>query len=463
MSLRDHRVFLVALLAGAGVRVAVQVSFPPGFIFSDGPTYLALVDDLRPFADRVVGYGVLLRGLDLLAREVWLITAVQHVLGLITAALAYALLRRWGVGGSLATLATVPMLFDAMALMLEHSVLSDVLFDLLMAAGVVALAWRRSPTVSTAVLGGALLGLAVCVRVVGQPLVLAAVAFCLVAAPGLRAKVLTSLAVCVAFAVPVVAYVGWYHQTNDAWALSESGGRALYMRTTGFVDCTAFAVPDYERPLCPAEPLGSRLDPTDYGWHTPDGTHGLRPPDGVTTDEAMHDFAVRAIKAQPGDYARIVWRDLALNFTAPRVDSFEYDTAFKWTFVSYVDYRTTGWTRPAYAAHGGDQPRSRQPLADRVVRYGDSAYTYGPLLLALLVVGLLGLVVRRRGTQSNRPLILLALLVGVGLMTAPVVTAEFVWRYQMPAVVLLPVAAVLTIAGLRRPVQPATTAVPSTD
>lgn len=464
MSMRDHRVFLGTLVLGIAARVAVQVAFPPGFVFSDGPTYLALVDDLRPFADRVVGYGVLLRGLDLVAREIWLVTAVQHALGLVTAVLVYALLRRWGVAGWLATLATVPALFDAMELVLEHSVLSDALFDLLLVAGVAALAWRRSPTVGTALLGGVLLGLAVCVRVVGQPLVLAAVFFCLVAATGLRAKVLTSVAVCVAFAVPVGAYAAWYHQTNGAWALSESGGRALYMRTTSFVDCTRFTMPDYERPLCPAEPLGSRLDPTDYGWHTPDGTHGLQPPAGITTDEAMHDFAVRVIKAQPGDYAAIVGRDLVLNFTAPRVDRYEYDTAFKWRFASYVDYRTTGWTSPAYAAHGGDQPRSRQPTADWVVRYGDHVYAYGPLLLALLAVGLVGLVARRRATPSNRPLVLFALLVGVGLMTAPVVTAEFVWRYQMPAVALLPAAAALTVSGLRRVAPaPGTTATPSTD
>ena len=59
-------------------------------------------------------------------------------------------------------------------------------------------------------------------------------------------------------------------------------------------------MPDYERPLCPAEPLGSRLDPTEYGWHTPDATHGLQPPPGTTPDEAMRDFAGRAIRAQPG-------------------------------------------------------------------------------------------------------------------------------------------------------------------
>ena len=52
------------------------------------------------------------------------------------------------------------------------------------------------------------------------------------------------------------AYAAWYHAEHGVWALTESGGRALYMRTTGFVDCSTFTMPAYERPLCPAEPLG---------------------------------------------------------------------------------------------------------------------------------------------------------------------------------------------------------------
>ena len=298
--MREHRLFLIALLAAAVVRVAVMVAFPPGFVLSDGPTYLGLVDDLFPRTDRTVGYGFLLEALSWLARDVWLVSAVQHVLGLLTAALLYALLRRWAVPPVVATAACLPVLFDAMQLVLEHSPLSDVLFDLLVVAGIAALAWHRRPHVPTVALGGLLLGLAVCVRVVGQPLVVVAVVFCLLAATTWRARVVTSVAVIAAFAVPVTAYAAWYHAERGVWALTESGGRALYMRTTGFVDCSAFTMPDYERPLCPAEPLGERLDPTDYGWHTPDATHGLQLPPGVTYDEAMGDFAMRAIRAQPG-------------------------------------------------------------------------------------------------------------------------------------------------------------------
>jgi hypothetical protein len=463
VSLRQHRPFLIALGLAAVARVLVQIAFPPGFVFSDGPTYLALVDHLQPLEERTVGYGFLLRGLAAVARDVWLITGVQHVLGLLTGVLIYVLLRRWDVSARLATLATLPVLFDPMQLSLEHSVLSDVAFDLLVVAGVAALAWHRAPRVSTALVGGLLLGTAVCVRVVGQPLVLAAVVFCLVAAVSWRDKVVTAVVVAAAFALPVTAYAAWYHSEHGTWALSESGGRALYMRTTGFVDCSQFTVPAYERPLCPAEPLGQRLDPTQYGWHMPDQTHGLHPPPGITPDQAMQDFAISAIRAQPFDYVRIVARDMAMNFMVPRIDRFEYDTASKWQFETYVNYHPTAWTLPAYAAHGGDMPHSRRPLADVIAIYGYVVYLWGPLLLALILVGVAGLVVRRpAGAARTRPLVLLALLVGVGLMAEPVVTAQFVWRYQLPALVLVPLAAAAAFARLRTPQSP-TTATPSTD
>ncbi len=449
--MRGHRPFLIALAVGAAVRVAVMVAFPPGFVLSDGPTYLGLVDDLYPRTDRTVGYGFLLGALTAVSRDVWLVSAVQHLLGLLTAVLLYVLLRRWSVPGGLATLACLPVLFDAMQLVLEHSPLSDVLFNLLVVAGIVVLAWHRQPGLATAAIGGLLLGLAVCVRVVGQPLVVVAVVFCLWAATTWRARVLTSVVVALSFAIPVAAYATWYHAEHGVWALTESGGRALYMRTTGFVDCSTFTLPAYEEPLCPAEPLGSRLDPTDYGWHTPDATHGLVLPPGVTYDEAMGDFARRAIRAQPGAYIGIVGRDLILGFTGERTDHYEYDTAYKWRFDTYVELDMTARSRAAYAAHGGDQLEVRQPLADWLAWYGWTVYVWGPLLLLLTLVAVLGLVVRRpfvgeqRSVPPSRAVIFLVLATALGLLAAPAVTAQFVWRYQLPFVVLVPVAAALAV------------------
>jgi hypothetical protein len=344
------------------------------------------------------------------------------------------------------------VLLDAMELVLEHSPLSDVTFDLLVVAGIAALGWRPRPGPRAVALGGLLLGLATLVRIVGEPTVVAAVVFCAAVGAGvtLWRRAVLVLVVCVSFMVPLVGYASWYHAENGHWALTEAGGRALYMRTTGFVDCSRVQVPAYERQLCPRQPLGHRLDPTQYGWHS-DASKYLDLPPGMTNDQALHDFAMRAIRAQPGDYAKIVARDFAMGFEPGRPDRFEYDTADKWRLSSYVDYRTTSWSRPAYAAHGGEQPSTRHPLGDLLASYGDVVYLPGPLLLVLVLLGAAGLVVRRpRNAPSPRPLIFMLLATGLGLVLVPDLTAEFVWRYQLPALALVPMAAALGWTSIRR-------------
>lgn len=465
-----ERPFVVALALGLLVRVGMQVAFPPAFVFSDGPTYLGMADHLVPSPDRPVGYGVLIAALAHLSRSVALVAVTQHVLGLATATLMYAALRRWGVSSLVAALATLPVLLDAMELVLEHSPLSDVSFDLLLVAGIATLGWRRRPGPAAVALGGLLLGLATLVRIVGEPTVLAAAIFCAAVGVGLTLwrRAALVLVVCLSFMAPLVAYASWYHAENGHWALTQASGRALYMRTTGFVDCSRVQLPAYERQLCPPEPVGQRRDPTDYGWHS-DASKDLDLPPGTTNDQVLRDFAMRAIRAQPGGYAAIVARDFAMNFYPVRKDLFEYDTAYKWRLAHYVDYRTTSWSRPAYAAHGGEQPRTRHPLGDILASYGAVAYLPGPVLLALALLGVAGLVVRRPTyASSTRPLIFLLLATGLGLVLVPDLTAEFVWRYQLPALLLVPMAAALGWTRIRvPPAQPrgrsGTTATPSTD
>jgi hypothetical protein len=257
-----------------------------------------------------------------------LIADVQHLLGLLTAVVVYAALRRWGVSSWVATLASLPVLFDGMQLLLEQSVMSDVLFDLLLVSGLAVLAWYRPPRVRVVAVAGVLLAVAVLVRLVAEPVVIAAALFCLLTGVTVRARVVTALVVSVGFTLPLLAYATWYHDVNGKWALAEAGGRALYMRTTAFVECDRIEVASYERTLCPREPVGRRREPTDYGWHDLNTVYALTLPAGTTLDEATKDFALTAIRAQPGDYVKVVLRDFALGFKAwERVDHYEYGTA----------------------------------------------------------------------------------------------------------------------------------------
>lgn len=440
-----HRLFLSVLALAVVVRAVAMAAYWPAFVFSDGPTYLHLAVDLTPSPDRVVGYSVLLRMLSWVDDAVWLVAVVQHLLGLLTAVLVYALLRRRGCAAWLATLGALPLLLDGMQLVLEQSVLSDGLYQLLLVLAVVVLLWRPRPRAVEVAVAGLVLGLSVLVRVGGGPAVLSAVLLVLLVGRGWRTKALHVLLVGVTFAAPLLTYAAWYDATHGAFALTQSGGRALYMRTTTFVDCSRLTLPAYERTLCPAEPLGQRLDPTEYGWHTPDGDHGLTDlPGDLRPDEVMHDFAMRAIRAQPLDYARVVGRDLLLGFAWARDDRYEYDTADKWRFDGWYGYEPTSYTGPAYLAHGGVLPRTTGPLARLMSEYAERVFVPGPVLALLLGVAAAGLVRRRSdGGVDQRPALCLLLTLGVGLVLVPDVTAQFVWRYTLPMLTLVPPAAAL--------------------
>lgn len=463
---REHGPFLGVLGLGTVLRVLAMVGFPPALVFSDGPSYLSMLDSWRQLPIRPAGFAwLVLYPVHWFTDSLRAVVAVQHLIGLATAGVLYALLRRWGVGRWVAAVAASPVLLDGMQLVLEHAILSDALFSLMVLTGVAVLAWRRTPTVPLALAAGVLLGASVTVRLVGQPLVLSGILYCLLAGRTWRERVATSAAVTVGFLVPVLGYATWYHSQRDVFALSEFSGRSLYLRTTTWVDCEQLTIPDYQRVLCPADPLGERVEPTWYVWHDDRILPQLEPPPGVTNDQAMHDFAINAIRSQPLDYAKIALRDFVLNFDWVRINRFEFDTAHKWHWTNYVETEPTPGMTQKYLDYGGEVVHPEQPYADTLVIVQRFLYTPGPVLLACLLLGVVTAAGVGRARRSGlRAVTLLMTVTGTGLMLAPALTAEFVWRYSLPALSLLPAAAALGYVALRgRPSDDGTVATPSTD
>jgi hypothetical protein len=318
--LTAHRVFLVALALGAGLRVVVMLGYPPVMWFNDSYDYVAVA--LYPHPDRLrpSGYALVLRSL-LPFHSFALVAAVQHIIGLATATLCYALPRRFGLPGWAATLVAVPVLFDAYQLQLEHVVMADTLFVLLVAAAVFVVCrpgraaharharddgptpkdgpapeagaapdnatpdndipdgstrrdrhdggygrGRRArallPSVTACAAAGLLLGLAAITRAVGLPLLLVLAGYLLVRRVGGRALV----AALVAGAVPVVAYATWFHAVHGRYALSGADGVFLYSRTMAFADCAQMRPPPRLRPLCASLPPPERPPSQMYMW-----------------------------------------------------------------------------------------------------------------------------------------------------------------------------------------------------
>jgi len=134
----NHALFGSALIVAAVVRLLVVFGYPPALWFSDSLPYLKAVSPLSPSRVRPAGYPFFLA---LLApfHSVWLVTVVQAVMGLVTATAVYAVLRRYKLPGWAATLAAAPVLFSVYELQLEHFVLSDTFFGLLVTVAVVGI------------------------------------------------------------------------------------------------------------------------------------------------------------------------------------------------------------------------------------------------------------------------------------------------------------------------------------
>ena len=113
------------LVLAAALRAVVLVAYHPALIFPDSVRYLQYAHNFTAghwSADglRQSGYSVLIIPVMLL-HDLWLIPLAQHLAGLATAALVYAVLIRFGIRTWLAAVAAVPVLFDPLQFVLEQT------------------------------------------------------------------------------------------------------------------------------------------------------------------------------------------------------------------------------------------------------------------------------------------------------------------------------------------------------
>ena len=140
-------VFAGLVVIAAALRGVVLVAYHPALIFPDSVRYLQYAHNFTtghwsPDALRQSGYSVAIIPVMLL-HALWLIPLAQHLAGLATAGLVYAMLIRSGARPWLAAVAALPVLFDPLQLVLEQYVLTDIGAAALIMAALVVLAWRR--------------------------------------------------------------------------------------------------------------------------------------------------------------------------------------------------------------------------------------------------------------------------------------------------------------------------------
>jgi hypothetical protein len=439
--LRAHWLFALIFIAGATLRILVEIAYRYPFVQPDSHRYLTSAILLEPDQGRPSGYSLFLR-LVPGWRDLWPVPIPQHLLGLAMGAAIYWLLVSRGVPRWGSALATIPILLDPYQVAIEHYVLSDTVFEAFLLGGFCALSIRRRLSWRLAALGGLLLGCAIVTRAVAEVVLPVAFLVVLLGQARWRPAIVFLLSV----AIPVGGYALWYHHDYGAYSTGRFPENILYERVVRFADCSELDVPAYERPLCPDTPKNELRGWFYYGWSRKSPWRHLAPPPGLTSAEVLRDFDRRAISQQPGRYARLIVGDALRGF---RLREDEYadgsGMATHWRFGAEGQYH-------AIEVIPGMPPATElainEPLARKLGVYSH-VYLPGPVYAALLLTGLAAAAGIGRAAQSGmRATVALFSVSALLLLLTSTAISIFSWRYQLPQFLLLPPAGALGLVAL---------------
>ena len=97
-----HWLFLILFGIGLALRVIAQIAYRPALLFIDSYRYLDLLDTLDPTRSQTLGYDFLVLWPLLKVGNLFLVTLVQHLLGLAMGVAIYGLCLRYRVSRGLA-------------------------------------------------------------------------------------------------------------------------------------------------------------------------------------------------------------------------------------------------------------------------------------------------------------------------------------------------------------------------
>jgi hypothetical protein len=469
-ALRRHWLLALLIAGGLLLRMVTQLAYEPALLFIDSKKYLYGTDfNLGAWGSfDPIGYTLLVLKPVLIFTNLGFVALLQHVLGLGMAVALYILMLRRGVVRWLAALAVAPVLLDAYQLNAEQTIMPDVLFEALVVTGIVLLLWRPRPTLAFVILAGLALGTSAPVRQVGEALILPALLYVVVAARDWRTRLLHGAVLFVCFALPIVGYMGYSKVVlHYGFEMSNMGDAYLYGRAAHAADCATLKLPADEQLWCPtpAQALKFGVDGLVNNPRSPRVVYGVDVRHGVADYNLPQQkrFAYAVIKQQPMRVVGDITRDSIKIFALTR-NTVEGDTPIKrWQFQNVYPTFPPGITLKGAnsatnlfaASGGGGKARVRRPLAVGLRFYQlHGGYTPGPVLLLGLLLGLAGIFTfGRRRDPGN---LSLACLLITGSAVAALLGAdlyEFSWRYQLPALVTLPVAGALGATAIAQQVR----------
>jgi hypothetical protein len=446
-----HRLFVIAAIPAVLLRADAELGYRWQAWFNDSFLYVEDTVHFNLDPTRVSGYSVLLKILQPLHSYAF-ITILQHLMGLAVGVMIYALARhRFGAPAWLATLAAVPVLYDGYEIELEHLILSDAAFLFVLTLATTLLLWDPAgPSTRRSAVIGLLLGLGWALRSIGEPLFVLFVLYMIIRRFNWRKLVATVAAA----AVPVLAYAGMFDLEHGQFAMSDATGIFLYSRVMTFAECPKVNVPADELWLCTTQAPDQRVIAQNFIWrstaHTPlDRIAGA--PFTPLQNKLAEDFAIRAIEAQPLDYANAVWGDTWRVFgwtrqVFPNPQTYdEYEFLPTPTPIPSWDDAHLGRYNSYTAAYVRANPETQvvNPFAAIISDYQKYVWLPGTLYGLILLAGLGGMVLawRRLGGEA-----LLPWAISLALIVVPAATAEFDYRYVLPAVPFACLAAVMAFS-----------------
>jgi len=456
-----HRLFVLVLIPAVLLRADAELGYRWQAWFNDSFLYVQDTVHFNLDPTRVSGYSVFLKILEPF-HSYALVTILQHLMGLSVAVMIYALARhRFGAPAWLATLATVPVLYDGYEIELEHLILSDVPFLFVVTLATTLLLWDPAgPSTRRSVVIGLLLGLGVILRSIGEPLLVLFILYMLIKRFNWR-KLVATVAV---GAVPVLAYAAMFDMEHGQLAMSDATGIFLYSRVMTFAECPQMNVPADELWLCTTQPPDQRVIAQNFIWrstgHTPlDRIAGE--PFTPLQNKLAENFAIRAIEAQPLAYAKAVAADTVRVFgwkrqVFPNAQTYdEYEFLAQAPPIPTWDNAHLGRYNSYAAAYAHANPKTQvvNPFAAIIRYYQEYVWLPGAVYGLILLAGLAGIVAawRRLGGEA-----LLPWAISVAMIVVPAATAEFDYRYVLPAVPFACLAVVMAFspgtagrAGLR--------------
>jgi 4-amino-4-deoxy-L-arabinose transferase-like glycosyltransferase len=443
---RRHWLFTIVFCAGLALRIVTQIAYSPALVYIDTYRYLHGDSSLDP-----LGYLALLWPVQH-AGGLAAVAAVQHILGLGMALALYVLLLRLGIWRWAAALGAAPVLLDGYQLQAEQTIMPDVLFEALIVAALLLLLWRRHPVAWQVGLAGLALGVGVDVRQVGAVLVIPAAAFLLIRAVGWQ-RLAKSTLLTVGSLIPVLLYMVVQLAVAGHFTFTARNSYVFYGRTAAAANCATLKLPSYEESLCPSPQVVATLGVDGLVGDPSGPLLSYQPPPGMTIEAMADRFEDAVVAQQPMAVIGAIHRDFIKLFALTR-DTDPGDMPIsRWQFqASYPTYPPL-ITLPYVASikPGGGQPQVIRPLAEALRAYQlHGGYTPGPLFLVAALAGLAGscmLGLRRREDTTTAAACLLTTGMAIILLLGSD-AYEFSWRYQLPALVLLPPAGILGAAAI---------------